>query len=135
MLASTNDKIDAVAAANDGLAGSVVSALMSRRLKPIPLSGQDATPQGVQNILAGFQTMTVYKAVRTEANAAAKVAIAVLKHQKVKANGATNNGDRMVPSVLLKPVSITKKNYTLLFSDGFLRRNQVCIGQFKKFCK
>jgi D-xylose transport system substrate-binding protein len=135
MLTSTDNKIDAVAAANDGLAGSVVSALKSRGLKAIPLSGQDATPQGVQNILSGFQTMTVYKAVRTEANAAAKVAIAVLRHQKVKTNGATNNGDRMVPSVLLKPVSVTKKNYTLLFRDGFLKRNQVCIGQFKKFCK
>jgi D-xylose transport system substrate-binding protein len=134
MLARTNNKIDAVAAANDGLAGSVVSALKSRGLRAIPLSGQDATPQGVQNILSGFQTMTVYKAVRTEANAAAKVAIAVLRHQKVKTNGATDNGDRNVPSVLLKPVSITKKNYTLLFTDGFLKRNQVCIGEFRKFC-
>jgi len=134
MLAKTNNKIDAVAAANDGLAGSVVSALKSRGLRAIPLSGQDATPQGVQNILSGFQTMTVYKAVRTEANAAAKVAIAVLRHQKVKTNGVTDNGDRKVPSVLLKPVSITKKNYTLLFTDGFLKRNQVCIGEFRKFC-
>jgi D-xylose transport system substrate-binding protein len=135
MLTSTNNKIDAVAAANDGLAGAVVSALKSKGLKPIPLSGQDATPQGVQNILSGWQTMTVYKAVRAEANAAAKVAIAVLRNQNVQTNGATNNGDRMVPSVLLKPVSITKKNYTLLFRDGFLKRNQVCIGQFRKFCK
>jgi D-xylose transport system substrate-binding protein len=78
--------------------------------------------------------MTVYKAVRTEANAAAKVAIAVLKHQKVTTNGVTNNGDRNVPSVLLKPLSITKKNYTLLFGDGFLKRSQVCVGQFRKLC-
>jgi D-xylose transport system substrate-binding protein len=62
------------------------------------------------------------------------VAIAVLRHQKVKTNGVTDNGDRKVPSVLLKPVSITKKNYTLLFTDGFLKRNQVCIGEFRKFC-
>ena len=134
MLATTNNKIDAVAAANDGLAGAVVSALKSHNLKPIPLSGQDATPQGVQDIISGFQTMTVYKAVRTEANAAAKVAIAVLKHQKVTTNGVTNNGDRNVPSVLLKPLSITKKNYTLLFGDRFLKRSQVCVGQFRKLC-
>jgi D-xylose transport system substrate-binding protein len=134
MLARTGNKIDAVAAANDGLAGAVVSALKNRGLSPIPLSGQDAPPQGVQNILSGWQTMTVYKAVKTEANAAAKVAIAMLKGQKVTTNGATNNGDRNVPSVLLKPVSITKKNYTLLFTDGFLKKSQVCVGQYKKYC-
>jgi D-xylose transport system substrate-binding protein len=134
MLARTSNKIDAVAAANDGLAGAVVSALKNHGLKRIPLSGQDATPQGVQNILSGWQTMTVYKAVKAEANAAAKVAIDMLKGQKVTTNGATNNGTRNVPSVLLKPVSITKKNYTLLFTDGFLKKSQVCIGQYKKFC-
>jgi D-xylose transport system substrate-binding protein len=134
MLARTNDKIDAVAAANDGLAGAVVSALKNRGLKPIPLSGQDATPQGVQNILAGQQTMTVYKAVKTEAAAATKVAIAILRGQPVETNGTVSNGDRNVPSVLLKPVSITKQNYTLLFKDGFLKRNQVCVGQYAKLC-
>jgi D-xylose transport system substrate-binding protein len=134
MLARTNNKIDAVAAANDGLAGAVVSALKNRGLKPIPLSGQDATPQGVQNILSGFQTMTVYKAVKTEAAAAAKVAVALLRGQNVETNGSVNNGDRNVPSVLLKPVSITKQNYTLLFKDGFLKRSQVCVGQYAKFC-
>jgi D-xylose transport system substrate-binding protein len=134
MLASTNNKIDAVAAANDGLAGAVVSALKNHGLKPIPLSGQDATPQGVQNILSGWQTMTVYKAVKAEAAAAAKVAIAMLKGQKVTTNGVTNNGDRNVPSVLLKPVSITKNNYTLLFTDGFLKKSQVCVGQYAKYC-
>ena len=135
MLVSTNNKINAVAAANDGLAGAVVASLKAHHLKALPLSGQDATPQGVQNILSGWQTMTVYKAVRTEANAAAKVAIDLLRGRKVATNGAVSNGSRNVPSVLLKPQSITKKNYTLLFKDGFLKRNQVCIGQFRKLCK
>ena len=54
----------AVAAANDGLANAVVVALKSHKLKPIPLSGQDATTQGVQNIISGWQTMTVFKDVR-----------------------------------------------------------------------
>ena len=134
MLARTGNKIDAVAAANDGLAGAVVAALKSHGLNRIPLSGQDATPQGVQNILSGWQTMTAYKAVKTEAGAAARVAIAILRGQNVKTNGMVNNGDRNVPSVLLTPVAITKKNYTLLFRDGFLKKNQVCIGQFRKYC-
>ena len=63
MLVKTSNKIDAVAAANDGLANAVVVALKSHKLKPIPLSGQDATTQGVQNIISGWQTMTVWKDV------------------------------------------------------------------------
>ena len=71
MLVKTGNKIDAVAAANDGLANAVVVALKAHGLKPIPLSGQDATPQGVQNIISGWQTMTVWKDTRVLAKAAA----------------------------------------------------------------
>jgi D-xylose transport system substrate-binding protein len=135
MLVKTNNKINAVAAANDGLAGAVVASLKAHHLKPVPLSGQDATPQGVQNILSGWQTMTVYKSVKAEAAAAARVVVAIIKNQPVKTNAKINNGSRMVPSIFLKPVSITKANYTLLFKDGFLKRSQVCIGKYKKYCK
>ena len=67
MLVKTSNKIDGVAAANDGLANAVVVALKAHKLKPIPLSGQDATPQGVQNIISGWQTMTVFKDTRLSA--------------------------------------------------------------------
>jgi D-xylose transport system substrate-binding protein len=135
MLTKTGGKIQGVAAANDGLANAVVSALKNRGLKPIPLSGQDATPQGVQNILAGWQTMTVYKSVRAEANAAAKIAIDLIKGRTPKTNATIDNGSRKVPSVFLKPISITKANYTLLFKEGFLKKSQVCVGQYRKYCK
>jgi D-xylose transport system substrate-binding protein len=135
MLVSTSNKIDGVAAANDGLAGAVVSSLQAHKLKPLPLSGQDATPQGVQNILSGWQTMTVYKSVKLEAAAASGAAINIIKNKPVKTNSTINNQDRMVPSIFLKPVSITKKNYKLLFTDGFLKKSQVCIGKYKKYCK
>jgi D-xylose transport system substrate-binding protein len=119
-------------AANDGLAGAVIAALKAKGLKPIPLTGQDATPTGVQFILAGWQTGTVYKSVRKEANAAAAAAIAIIKHRKVRGvNGKTSG----TPSILLTPVWITKKNYKLLFTDGFLKKSQVCVGQYKKYCK
>ena len=71
MLVKTSNKIDGVAAANDGLANAVVVALKAQKLKPIPLTGQDATPQGVQNIISGWQTMTVWKDVRCSRPAAA----------------------------------------------------------------
>ncbi len=64
-------------AANDGLANSVVSALKSQGHDPIPFTGQDATVGGIQNILAGYQSMTVYKAIKAEADAASGLAIAL----------------------------------------------------------
>jgi D-xylose transport system substrate-binding protein len=135
MLTSTSNKIQGVAAANDGLANAVIQGLKHHGLKPIALSGQDATPQGVQWILAGWQTMTVYKSVRAEAAAASNAAIALLKGKKVKTNAKINNGSRNVPSIFLKPVTITRKNYKLLFKQGFVKKSQVCVGTFKKYCK
>ena len=136
MLARTSNKIDAVAAANDGLANAVVTALKAKKLKPIPVSGQDATAGGVQNVISGWQAGTVYKSIKLEAEAAARLAISLIKGTKpVGVNGKTNDGKRDVPSVLLKPVWITKANYNVLFKEGFLKKNEVCRGTFAKYCK
>jgi D-xylose transport system substrate-binding protein len=134
MLSSTGNKIDAVAAANDGLANAVVTALKAKKLNPIPVSGQDATAGGVQNVISGWQSGTVYKSIKLEANAAAQVAINIIKGRPVKTNGRTSDGKRNVPSVLLRPVWITKNNYELLFSEGFLKKSEVCRGAYAKFC-
>ncbi|HEY1370375.1 MAG TPA: substrate-binding domain-containing protein, partial [Gaiellaceae bacterium] len=131
MLTRNGNKIDAAIAANDGLAGSVVSALKNAGLKPIPVTGQDATPTGVQYIIAGWQTGTVYKSVKAEAAAAAKAAIAIVKGGKVATNGKVSG----TPSVLLTPVWVTKANYKLLFTDGFVKKSQVCVGTYKQYCK
>jgi D-xylose transport system substrate-binding protein len=136
MLLKTNNKIDGAIAANDNIAGAVVASLKAHHLNPIPLSGQDATVQGVQNIISGWQTMTVYKYVPSEAKAAAKAAVALLKHKKIPGiNGFRKNGSKKEPTVQLPVVSITKKNYTRLFKDGFLKRSDVCVGEFAQFCK
>jgi D-xylose transport system substrate-binding protein len=135
MLEQNNNKIDASIAANDGIAGAVIADLKSHKLKPIPVTGQDATPQGVQYILAGWQSGTVYKKVKLEANAAATVAIAILKHKPVTTNAKTNNKVRNVPSVYLKPTWITKANYQILFTDKWVKRSQVCNGVYAKYCK
>jgi D-xylose transport system substrate-binding protein len=132
ILARNGNKVDASIAANDGLAGAVIASLKAHGLKPIPLTGQDATPTGVQFILAGWQSGTVYKSVRKEANAAAAAAIAIVRGKKVQGVNGKVSG---TPSILLTPVWITKKNYTLLFKEGFLKKSQVCVGQYKKFCK
>ena len=141
MLAANGNKINGVLAANDGLAGAVVASLKAHGLKRIPLTGQDATPTGVQFILAGWQTGTVYKSVKREAAAAATLAIKIIKGQKVslpaiaKQYKGVSQKVSGTPSVLLTPVWVTKANYKLLFKDGFLKRSQVCIGPYKKYCK
>ena len=136
MLQKTNNKIDAVAAANDGLGNAVVQALKSHQLKQIPVSGQDATAQGVQNVLAGDQCGTVYKYVKDEADAASKLAISLIKGGKpAGVNGKVSDGKRQVPSVLLKPVWITKKNYKILFDQKYLKKSDVCTGAYAKYCK
>jgi D-xylose transport system substrate-binding protein len=137
MLQKNNNKIDGVLAANDGLGNAVISALKQRKLKAIPVTGQDATPQGIQHILAGDQCMTVYKAVQKEADAASQLAIALSKGTQPQAglvNGKSDDGSRQVPSVLLEPVAITKDNVDLPFKDGFLKKEDVCTGQYADLC-
>jgi D-xylose transport system substrate-binding protein len=137
MLAKTNNKIDGVLAANDGLGNSAISALKARKLKQIPVTGQDATPQGIQNILSGDQCMTVYKAVKKEADAASKLAIALATGKEPEAglvNGKTNDTARDVPSVLLTPEAITKDNIKVVFDDGFLKKEDVCVGKYASLC-
>jgi len=135
MLIKTGNKIDGVAAANDGIANAVVVALKSHKLKPIPLSGQDATTQGVQNIISGWQTMTVFKDVRKLATATAKAAIAISKGQKPPTTGTVKTKGRSVePAYLIAPQTITKANYKLLFTSGFLKKRDVCNGTYAKYC-
>ena len=118
MQARNSNGIQGVLAANDGLAGAVIASLQAHGLKPIPLTGQDATPTGVQYILAGWQTGTVYKSIRLEANAAAKLAVNLIKGKTPKTTAKVSG----TPSVLLTPVWLTKHNYKKVFTDGFLKK-------------
>jgi D-xylose transport system substrate-binding protein len=136
MLVKTSNKIDAVAAANDGLANAVVVALKAHKLKPIPLSGQDATPLGVQNIISGWQTMTIFKDVRKLAVVAAKAATQIVKGQPLTTTGTIKTKGRGIEkTILLAPQSITKANYKLLFTSGFLKKSDVCNGTYAQYCK
>ena len=135
MLVKTNNNIQAAIAANDNIAGAVIADEKARHLNPIPLSGQDATPQGIQYILAGWQTGTVYKYVPNEANAAAAAAVALLKGQKPKSNGFRKNGAKNEPTLALPVIWITKANYKRLFTDKFLKKSDVCVGSYAQYCK
>jgi D-xylose transport system substrate-binding protein len=136
MLQKNNNKIDGVLAANDGLGNSVISALKARKLPQIPVTGQDATLQGIQNIVNGDQCMTVYKAIKKEADAAAKLAIGLAKGEQQTAPDTIKDPEsgRDVPSVLLAPVAITKDNVKDVVNDGFVTKEQLCTGSFASKC-
>ena len=135
MLLKTNNKIDGAIAANDNIAGAVVATLKAKHLKPIALSGQDATVQAAQNIIAGWQTGTVYKPVPLQASAAAAAAIALVKGQKPKTNTSRKNGSKMEPTLALPVTWITKANVNVLYKDKFIKKSDVCVGEFKQYCK
>jgi D-xylose transport system substrate-binding protein len=134
MLVKTSNKIKGVIAANDNIAGAVIAREKAHHLHKIPLSGQDTTAAGVQQILAGWQTGTVYKYVPLEANAAAAAAIALLHGKKPASNSFRKNGSRKEPTLVIPVKWITKKNYKQLFTQHWLKRSEVCIGQYKKYC-
>ncbi|MGB7340672.1 MAG: substrate-binding domain-containing protein [Phototrophicaceae bacterium] len=135
-----NPEIDAAVAANDGLAQAVITARQNAGLPAIPVTGQDATVGGIQNVLAGNQSMTVYKAIRAEARAAAGLAIAILTNntpaiELMVGGNSTNNGTTDVPSILLTPVSVTDANVIeTVIADGFRTLEEVCVGEFADVC-
>jgi D-xylose transport system substrate-binding protein len=137
MNTAADGKIDGVYAANDGLAGSVISILQkNQRAGQVPVTGQDATVEGLQNIVAGTQCMSVYKSAKEEAGALADAAISLATGKPIATNGTSRDdtGKRDVPSVLLTPKSITKANIATVFSDGGAAKGDVCTGDFAAMC-
>jgi D-xylose transport system substrate-binding protein len=137
MFTSTQGKIDGVLSANDGLGNAALTVLKKNNLNgKVPVTGQDATVQGLQNVLLGDQCMTVYKAIKKEASAAAELAIGLAKGEK-KDTGKTvkdPEGNRDVPAVLLEPQSITKENVKAVVDDGFVTKAELCTGPAAAKC-
>lgn len=134
-LTKANGKIDGVLAANDGLGNAAISILKKNKLNgKVPVTGQDASTEGLQNILAGDQCMTVYKAVREEAKAASDLAIALAKGEKKDTGQTVKDGDRDVPSVLLTPKAIYKDTVKDVIADGYVTKEEVCTTAYAKLC-
>src|SRR5689334_3623982 len=142
MYTKANGKFVGVDAANDGLGGAVVSVLKRNGQNgKVPVTGQDATDEGLQRVLTGDQCMTVYKAIKKEADAAAKLAIALAKGDKAGADAqATGSVDdtetkKKVAAVLLNPQAIFKDNVKDVVADGFTTADKVCTSaELKKAC-
>jgi D-xylose transport system substrate-binding protein len=130
-------KIQGVYAANDGTGGGAIAAMKTAGFTKIPpVTGQDAELAGIQRIVSGDQYMTVYKATKIEAEAAAQAAYDLLQGKKPSAaTASTNNGTANIPSILLTPVAVTKNNIKdTVIKDGFWKASEICTGAFAKAC-
>jgi D-xylose transport system substrate-binding protein len=140
-LTTLNNKVDAVYAADDAAAGGAIAALIGAGVKkPLPpVTGAGADLTAVQRILAGDQYMTVYKAIRAEAESAAQLAYDLAYGVAVPAtmtNGKTvDNGSTSVPALLVSPVAVTRQTIiSTVIADGFLTKADLCTDQFAKAC-
>ena len=136
-----NDGFVGVYAANDGTAGGAIAAMKSAGIDPStrPTTGQDAELAAIQRILVDEQYMTVYKAIKPEAEAAAQLAVALVRGEDPPSglvNGEVDNGMEQVPSVLLTPVAVTKDNIQdTVVKDGFWTADQICTGRYAQACQ
>ena len=132
-LTSNGGKVDGVIAANDDIANAVITVLKNKGLKAA-VTGQDAGISGLQNILTGTQCMTVFKDVSKEADAAAKLAIALAKGEDPAKAGLDlvdypdTKIKRTLQAVLLTPTAITKDNVQDVIDAGALKKDQICKG-------
>lgn len=136
-LTKEGNDVQMVYAANDTLANAVIAALRTQKLNgKVPVTGQDATPTGIQNILAGDQVMTVYKPIAKEAQATAQLVAALSNGTDPGSlvNGQTDlKGGGKVASVLLTPIAVDKNNVEqTVIADGFVNKEQVCQGTAEK---
>jgi D-xylose transport system substrate-binding protein len=137
MMTQTSNNIQGVLAANDGLGNAAIAVLKRAGLNgKVPVTGQDATVQGLQNILAGDQCMTVYKAIKQEADAAAELAISLAKGQNVETGQTVKDPEsgQDVKSKLLVPVAITKDNVKDVVDDGFVTKAELCTADYAAAC-
>src|ERR1044072_4935977 len=141
ILTSNGGKVDGVVAANDGLAGAVITVLKKNGLNgKVPVTGQDATADGLKAILAGDQSMTVFKPIKQEAEATAKLAKALADGDKDAADKIATDksggpeANREVKSVLSEPFLITKNEVKRVIDEGYVKADEICTGDLQAVC-
>ncbi len=133
ILTKAGNKVDGVVSANDGMAGGIVAALKAQGLQgKVPTTGQDASLEGVQNVVLGTQGVTVFKDIRLQAQAAAQITADILQGKTpTNINAHVNNSQVSVPSVMLQVVPIDKANVKTLVTNGWITSQ---FGSLSKVC-
>ena len=130
-----------VYAANDGTGGGAIAAMKGAGIDPAsrPTTGQDAELAAIQRILAGDQCMTVYKAIKPEAEGAAQLAVALVQGKQPPGglvNMKTDNEKEQVPSVIIPVVAVTQDNLMdTVVKDGLWTASDICTKAYAAACK
>lgn len=126
-LTLTNNDVVAVVASNDATAGGSIQALNTQKLNgKVFVSGQDADLSALQRIVAGTQSMTIYKPVSKLAPKAAEAAVALARGEKLETTSKINNGKIDVPSILLEPITVDKSNLDeTVIKDGYQKKEDI----------
>jgi len=142
ILTGNGGRVDGVIAANDGMAGAVITVLQKNGLNgKVPVTGQDATLAGLQSILRGDQLMTVFKAIKTQAEATAKLAALVADANNDGADQFASQitvdpkSGRKIKSVLLDPEVVTRDNVKKVVDGGYVAAQDLCAPDLLAVCK
>ena len=130
ILTKNGNKVDAVIAQNDGMAGGVVAALTAKGLQGIPVSGQDGDHAALNRVALGTQTVSVWKNARDLGTAAAKAAVELGEGKKVTGAADWAGGEKKVhlQSIFLKPIPVTRANLDVVIKSGHITKEEVCKG-------
>lgn len=139
---TAHPEINATVTANDGLGGAVISALKTRNIpaKTVPVTGQDATVAGLQNVLLAYQCGSVYKPIYAEVQAAAAVALYLRAGEApptslVTATTTDTDTKADVQSALLTPTWVTSANMAdTVIADNFVTASELCTSDVKDAC-
>jgi len=129
----SKERVDAVLSPYDGLSIGIISSLRgvgygSGNQKMPVITGQDAEIPSMKSILAGQQTSTIFKDTRELAKVAAEMVDAMLSGRPVQVNDTKTyeNGVKVVPAQLLKPVSVDATNWKqILVDSGYYKESQI----------
>lgn len=141
LLSANGGKVDGVLAANDGLAGAIITVLQKNNLQgKVPVTGQDASAAGLKAILEKTQYSTVFKPIEQEADATAQLAADLVKGDTAAADSVAKGsstdptGNRTVKSVLLDPQTITYDNVKTVVDAGYVKASEICDGDTASVC-
>ena len=133
-------KVDGVVSANDTMAGGIVTVLSNNKLAgKVPVTGQDASDEGLQRVISGTQCGTVFKDIKLEAKAASDLAVAILKDDGsadalVNGTAKDTQAKKDVDSVFATPVWVTQANIKAPFDAGYTTVEKVCTPDFAADC-
>ena len=132
ILAANRNRVDAVVASNDKMAGAVIEALEAAGLSGIPVSGQDGSRAALNRVARGIQTVSVWKDVRVLGQAAGKIAVQLAEgfepYEIEKARNYAAPSGNAIPSRLLEPIAITRDNLHLVLDRDWVAQDVLCEG-------